>query len=108
MSIGNFVTCCASPPPVPISQIWREPERLETKATVLLSGHQEGDDSLTSLAAVSCRRLTPSAFITHKLVVGLFDSASHARTVKTIDLPSGDTTGSPTRGMRTMSWTQKG
>src|SRR3954469_18857983 len=80
-STGKEVSCLASPPSTAIVQICREPERLETNAIVRLSGDQAGLVSACSLEAVSCRGFDPSSETSHKLVVVLFDSGSHERTV---------------------------
>src|SRR4051812_28485266 len=93
-STGNVVSPAASPPSMAIVQICREPPRPDTNATVRLSGAHVGDVSLCALPLVSCRRPVPSLAISHRFVAALFVSGSHALTVKTIHLPSGDGTGS--------------
>src|SRR5262249_53010402 len=85
-----------------------DPERLLANATVLLSGDHVGELSLRCFADVSCRSFEPSVLTSHRFVVALFASESHARTVNTTHWPSGDGTGSPTRCIRTMSCTPNG
>src|SRR5689334_8019569 len=92
-STGNVVSPAASPPSMAIVQICRDPPRLDTNATVRLSGAHVGDVSLCALPLVSCRRFEPSLPTNHRFVAALFISGSHALTVKTIHFPSGDGTG---------------
>src|SRR5262245_53122405 len=107
-STGKVVTCLASPPSGRIVQICREPERLETNAMVRLSGDQVGEGLLNPPAFVRWRGCDPSSATSHRLVVVLFASASQDRSVNATQRPSGDGTGSPTRSIRTMSWTPNG
>src|SRR5262245_36531143 len=71
------------------------------------SGDHTGEESEVSLADVSCRGVPPSIDTSHKLVALLLVSGFQLRTVKTIQRPSGDGRGSPTRCMRTISWMLK-
>src|SRR3712207_124266 len=89
-SIGIDVSFCASPPAAGTVQISGFAPRVETKATVRLSGDQVGDESLMASPVVSCRGSPPAADTIQRFVVALLVSAFQVRSVKTMCWPSGD------------------
>ena len=106
-SSASRVACSASPPPTGMRQTCVEPERLERNQTERPSADQRGSESP---ASCEVRRLSPlpSAPTSQRSVRRRLCSRSVRLRTKATCLPSGETRGSETRSIASMSWTEKG
>ncbi len=97
------VTLRGSPPARSRSHTCGDPERVETKASVLPSGEKRG-----ALSAFSCRvrargGAEPSAGTSQTSALRLPAARSVVVRTNATHLPSGDSCGSPTRTVRRLS-----
>ena len=101
-SSGRLVTRSASPPATAMRHTCEEPPRLDAKYTWAPSGDHAG---LLSPAGSAVSRFTvePSTAASHTSVRPRFAARSVSRTENATHLPSGDTAGSPTRCIASMS-----